>query len=55
MVLLRKSDQHQKQVEHAEQELRRLSRHLVQAQEEERKYISRELHDSVGQALTATV
>jgi len=53
MVLLRKSDEHQKQVEHAEQELRRLSRHLVQAQEEERKYISRELHDSVGQALTA--
>lgn len=53
MVLLRKSEQHQKQVEHAEQELRRLSRHLVQAQEEERKYISRELHDSVGQALTA--
>lgn len=52
-VLLRKNAEHQRQVEHAEKELRRLSRHLVQAQEDERKYISRELHDSVGQALTA--
>ncbi len=52
-ALQKKSEQHQREVEHAEQELRRLSRRVVQAQEEERKFISRELHDSVGQALTA--
>lgn len=39
--------------EAAEQELRKLSRQLVHAQEEERKLISRELHDEVGQMLTA--
>jgi signal transduction histidine kinase len=39
--------------ETAEQELRLLSRQLVQALENERKSISRELHDEVGQMLTA--
>jgi len=45
--------EHQKRVEQAEQELRRLSQQLVQAQETERKLIARELHDQIGQMLTA--
>jgi PAS domain S-box-containing protein len=53
---LRKSEQHQsqllKQSRIMQEQLRHLSRQVLQAQEEERKRISRELHDIVAQTLT---
>lgn len=47
-----RADEQRKRIENAEQELRMLSRSLVLAQEAERKALSRELHDAVGQTLT---
>jgi signal transduction histidine kinase len=47
-----KSREEHRRTEAAERELRRLSQQLVHSQEQERKSISRELHDEVGQTLT---
>ena len=44
---------HLQQVSEARQELRNLSARLVESQENERKNISRELHDAVGQSMSA--
>jgi signal transduction histidine kinase len=44
---------HLKEVSDARQELRNLSARLVETQENERKSISRELHDAVGQSMSA--
>ncbi|MFL6351299.1 MAG: sensor histidine kinase [Bryobacteraceae bacterium] len=50
--LERISEKQKRRSEQAEFELRRLSNKLVRVQEDERKTISRELHDEVGQILT---
>jgi len=52
-ALERKQEEQRKQIEETQSNLRKLSRRLVQAQEVERKVLSRELHDEVGQTMTA--
>jgi signal transduction histidine kinase len=50
--LERHREEERRRAESAEQELRRLSLKLVRTQEDERKSISRELHDEIGQMIT---
>jgi signal transduction histidine kinase len=52
-VLERRSVEQRLLAVRAEQEMRQLSQRLVATQEEERRHLSRELHDHVGQVLTA--
>jgi signal transduction histidine kinase len=52
-VLERRSVEQRLLAQQAERELRQLSQRLVATQEEERRHLSRELHDHVGQVLTA--
>lgn len=52
-ILERRSEQQQAVTAEAERQMRELSQQLVAMQEEERRKLSRELHDHVGQMLTA--
>jgi signal transduction histidine kinase len=52
-VLERRSEEQRMVANEAEYQMRELSQRLVATQEDERKNLSRELHDHVGQVLTA--
>jgi signal transduction histidine kinase len=52
-VLERRSEEQRSLAESAERQTRLLSHRLVAAQEDERKHLSRELHDHIAQVLTA--
>jgi signal transduction histidine kinase len=52
-ALERESQERFREVARAREELHRLSARLVEAQEEERRNLSRELHDEIGQSMSA--
>jgi signal transduction histidine kinase len=52
-LLERRSDEQRAVAQDAERQMRQLSQRLVATQEEERRNLSRELHDHVAQVLTA--
>ena len=52
-ILEKRHATQRQEIEESQNNLRRLSQRLVQAQEGEKKILSRELHDEVGQMLTA--
>jgi signal transduction histidine kinase len=52
---IRKTEKQYEEISHARTELQHLSARLVEAQENERRSISRELHDEVGQALSGVL
>jgi signal transduction histidine kinase len=52
-ILERETEDRRVVAEEAERQMRELSQQLVATQEEERKKLSRELHDHIGQMLTA--
>lgn len=52
-ALEKKHEKQREEIEETQKNLRNLSRQLVQAQEAERRTLSRELHDEVGQMMTA--
>jgi signal transduction histidine kinase len=49
------SNRHYNEISQARVELKQLSARLLEAQEDERRLIARELHDEVGQALTGVL